>query len=261
MVFGEKLLKLRKEKGLSQEALAEKLNTSRQAISKWENSQGYPETEKLLMIGNLFEVSVDYLLKDTVHQSKEDEKGYYVSKEMGEGYLADQRKVSNYVATGLCLLILSTVPYLVFQTTALSIFLIILIATLGVGVLGTAIVIENDQYKVLSKEPLLFDQHYLSSLSTRYEHVRKKYTIVILMGVCLIVAGALPFLFEKKEIVSGVLVPYYPLCVGFITAGAYLLIRTLIILNSYLLFVRNAEYVNRLSFKLIKKGRKKLEDL
>ncbi|MGC3792448.1 helix-turn-helix domain-containing protein, partial [Priestia aryabhattai] len=68
MTFGEKLFKLRKEKGLSQEALAEKVNTTRQAISKWENGQGFPETEKLLMLGNIFEVSIDYLLKDTVVQ-------------------------------------------------------------------------------------------------------------------------------------------------------------------------------------------------
>lgn len=70
MTFGEKLFKLRKEKGFSQENLAEKLNTTRQAISKWENGQGFPETEKLLMIGNIFEVSIDYLLKETA-QSKE----------------------------------------------------------------------------------------------------------------------------------------------------------------------------------------------
>jgi len=48
MDFGEKLLQLRKSKGMSQESLAEQLNTSHQAISKWENSQGYLETEKLL---------------------------------------------------------------------------------------------------------------------------------------------------------------------------------------------------------------------
>ena len=47
MTFGEKLFKLRKERGLSQEALAEQVNTTRQAISKWENNQGFPETEKL----------------------------------------------------------------------------------------------------------------------------------------------------------------------------------------------------------------------
>ena len=64
MTFSEKLLKLRKGSGMSQEALAEQLNTSRQAVSKWENDQGFPETEKLLMFGNIFDVSVDYLLKE-----------------------------------------------------------------------------------------------------------------------------------------------------------------------------------------------------
>ncbi|MDZ5038386.1 helix-turn-helix domain-containing protein, partial [Clostridium perfringens] len=48
MNFGEKLFKLRKEKGLSQEAVAEQVGTTRQAISKWENGQGFPETEKLM---------------------------------------------------------------------------------------------------------------------------------------------------------------------------------------------------------------------
>ena len=48
MNFGEKLFKLRKEKGLSQEALADQLGTTRQAVSKRENNQGYPETEKIL---------------------------------------------------------------------------------------------------------------------------------------------------------------------------------------------------------------------
>ena len=43
MSLGEKIFKLRKEKGLSQEALAEQVGTTRQAISKWENDQGFPE--------------------------------------------------------------------------------------------------------------------------------------------------------------------------------------------------------------------------
>ena len=43
MNLGEKILKLRKERGLSQEDLAEKLGTTRQAISKWENNQGFPD--------------------------------------------------------------------------------------------------------------------------------------------------------------------------------------------------------------------------
>ena len=63
-MLSEKIYKLRKNSGLSQEQLAEKLNVSRQAISKWESGTAVPESEKLVTISNYFGVSVDYLLKD-----------------------------------------------------------------------------------------------------------------------------------------------------------------------------------------------------
>ena len=81
MTFGEKLFKLRKEKGLSQEQLAEQMNTTRQAVSKWENDQGFPETEKLMMLGNIFSVSIDYLLKNSGEADGPAAGGYYVSRE------------------------------------------------------------------------------------------------------------------------------------------------------------------------------------
>ena len=63
-MLSEKLYKLRKNSGLSQEQLAEQLNVSRQAISKWEQGTAVPESEKLITISNYFGVTVDYLLKD-----------------------------------------------------------------------------------------------------------------------------------------------------------------------------------------------------
>ena len=63
-MLAEKLFKLRKDRGLSQEKLAEQLNISRQAISKWESGTAVPELEKLIIISNYFGVSVDYLLKE-----------------------------------------------------------------------------------------------------------------------------------------------------------------------------------------------------
>lgn len=64
MTLGDKLSKLRKENNYTQEQLADILEVSRQAISKWENDTAYPETEKLLKIGELYNCSMDYLLKD-----------------------------------------------------------------------------------------------------------------------------------------------------------------------------------------------------
>ena len=64
MGFGENLKEIRKQRNITQEELAELLNVSRQAISKWESGNGYPETEKLIMISRELNISLDYLLND-----------------------------------------------------------------------------------------------------------------------------------------------------------------------------------------------------
>lgn len=66
MAISDKLYELRRKSGLSQEQLAEQLNVSRQAVSKWESGQSVPESEKLLAISNYFGVSLDYLMKEDV---------------------------------------------------------------------------------------------------------------------------------------------------------------------------------------------------
>lgn len=64
MTFSEKLLLLRRQKGMSQEQLAEMLDVSRQSVSKWEAQQTLPEPSKIILISEIFEVSIDQLLKD-----------------------------------------------------------------------------------------------------------------------------------------------------------------------------------------------------
>lgn len=63
MTLGEKIYRLRSEKGLSQEAFGESLGVSRQSVSKWETDQSQPELEKIVAISELFGVSTDYLLR------------------------------------------------------------------------------------------------------------------------------------------------------------------------------------------------------
>ena len=64
MTLGEKLQELRRKAGMSQDTLAERLDVSRQAVSKWERDEAMPETEKVVRIAQLFGVSIDYLLLD-----------------------------------------------------------------------------------------------------------------------------------------------------------------------------------------------------
>ena len=63
MTFGEKLQKLRQKAGMSQDALAERLNVSRQAVSRWERDETMPETDKVVALADLFGVTTDYLLR------------------------------------------------------------------------------------------------------------------------------------------------------------------------------------------------------
>ena len=64
MELKEKLVALRKEKGLTQIAVAEKLNVSRQAISRWESGMALPSTDNLKCLGALYGVPVDYLINE-----------------------------------------------------------------------------------------------------------------------------------------------------------------------------------------------------
>jgi len=64
MTLGEKILVLRKQNGLSQEQLAEKITISRQAISRWELNESIPDVDNILQLSRVFGVSTDYLLTD-----------------------------------------------------------------------------------------------------------------------------------------------------------------------------------------------------
>lgn len=64
MNFNEKLINLRKSKGLSQEELGAELKVSRQTISKWESCQSYPDFQRLVLLSDYFGLTLDELVKD-----------------------------------------------------------------------------------------------------------------------------------------------------------------------------------------------------
>ena len=66
MSFGSRLQEIRREHGITQEEFAQQLNVTRQAVSKWESSRGYPEMEKLLYICSHYGVTMDQLFQDEV---------------------------------------------------------------------------------------------------------------------------------------------------------------------------------------------------
>lgn len=261
MEFGEKLLALRKKEGMSQELLAEKLNTSRQAISKWENNQGFPETEKLLKISNIFNVSVDYLLKSSV-EKKEENDGYYVSREVAEGFLSNESKIYKNVLIGLSTIILAYIPYLLFKDMFETYIIIIsIMVTVGVAFFIKGIMFE-DNYKMLKKQALTFDEKVLKDLSKRYSVIKNKYSILIGIGVCLICFGLVIFFFLKKDLIlAGNSIVYQIICTISVSIGIFIVGYFSSIIEAYEILIKNEEYTNKLSFKIEKKIQNKIKNM
>ena len=122
MILADKIAWLRKKNGWSQEELAEKMNVSRQAVSKWESAQTVPDLEKILMLGNLFGVTTDYLLKDEM-ENEEFSAGEEITvrrltlAEANE-YLALRKTASVRMAAATFLCILSVIPLLILGAMA-----------------------------------------------------------------------------------------------------------------------------------------------
>lgn len=82
MTFSEKIQALRKQRNISQEQLAESMNVTRQAVSKWETGESLPDIDNIVRLSEILDVSIDYLLKDTpISDTKEKERYEDVSDE------------------------------------------------------------------------------------------------------------------------------------------------------------------------------------
>ncbi|HJA33200.1 MAG TPA: helix-turn-helix domain-containing protein [Candidatus Mediterraneibacter merdigallinarum] len=244
MTFGEKIQKLRKEAGLSQEELACQLGVSRQAVSKWERDSGYPETEKIIHMSRLFNVTLDYLLneensrrdQDSAPSRAEEEKGFYVSLETARGFLACQKVRYRKISLAVFLFIASLAFCFMQAETGILIFMILIIAG---AVLLFSVKLNDYPYRRLWSEPLLFDKNILSELTVEYTNYRKRAHAGILTGIALIGIGILflPLLLPaEQELWDSVVLGAGMVLAG---AGSFLCIYQTGMVKSYRLLIRN----------------------
>lgn len=121
MIFADKLITLRKKAGWSQEELAEKLNVTRQSVSKWEGAQSVPDIDKILQLSRLFGVTTDYLLKDDQGEPEytpDDEVSPLprVTLAQANDYLAKTQANAPKLALATALCIISPIPLLALGT-------------------------------------------------------------------------------------------------------------------------------------------------
>ena len=124
MILGEKIAQLRRKNGWSQEELADKMEVSRQAVSKWESGQTMPDLERILRLSSLFGVTIDYLLKDGAEpeiprpEAEEDTHIRLISLADAADYLSLRERASVQIASGTFLCILAFMPLLLLGAAA-----------------------------------------------------------------------------------------------------------------------------------------------
>ncbi len=113
MNLGEKLYELRKEKNLSQEEVADKLNVTRQTVSKWETNQSTPDFDKIVPLCELFEISTEELLTGKKQEEKEQKAEKEIIEEKTLTKEEVRKKSAEVVSSAVFLYILAVVVIMI----------------------------------------------------------------------------------------------------------------------------------------------------
>ena len=248
MILADKIIRLRKKNGWSQEELADKMNVSRQAVSKWESAQTIPDLEKILQLGTLFGVTTDYLLKDEIEEEEflnEDSSDTTVKKisiEEANEYI-EQRKKSSWrlaLATFLCILspitimvlsILSELPNpIITETMAGAVGLTVLFAFVLCAVpIYIYCGFKNQPYAFLDKN-IPFELEYgVKGLVTEKKNAfRPTYISYNIIATCICIFAVVPLVllsFTENEILVAVALGLLMIIAG-IGAGMFIVAGT-----------------------------------
>ena len=223
MILADKIIRLRKKNGWSQEDLADKMNVSRQAVSKWEGAQTIPDLEKILQLSILFGVSTDYLLKDEIedeeltNDSSSDTTIKRISLVEANAYLEQRKKASWRIALATFLCILSPITLIVLtmlselpnaivtEATAGAVGLTVLFAFILCAVpLYIYCGFKNQPYEFLDKNvPFELEYGVKGLVTERKNAFRPTYIAYNIIATCVCIFSVVPLVllsFSENEI-------------------------------------------------------------
>jgi transcriptional regulator with XRE-family HTH domain len=211
MILGDKIAKLRKENSWSQEELAEKMNVSRQAVSKWEGAQTVPDLEKILQLAELFGVTTDYLLKDEIEKEEytpgHDSPVKTISLQEANEYLAQRKRASLRIAIATFLCIISPVTLIALSGLAeftdfpiseniaaafgMVMLLVLVAAAVGIYVYCG---FQNDAFGFLDSQPFETEYGITGMVNEKKRAFRNRYVLFNIIGTCICILSVIPFL-------------------------------------------------------------------
>ncbi len=265
MILADKIIELRKRNGWSQEELAEKLDVSRQSISKWEGAQSVPDMNRILALSQIFGVSTDVLLKDELELDgaagpglqAEDTAARSVSMEEASAYLDHKNTAANRISLGVMLCILSPVLLIILsgaqeagrialtENQAAGLGLIVLFLLIGAAVALFVISgIRHSRFEYLEEE--IIDTAYgVSGMAReRRERYRSVNARMLTVGIVLCVVAAVPIFiaelfFEENEMAEILAVGVLLVLVA---VGVMMIVRTSIIWGGFKALLEEDDY-------------------
>lgn len=202
--FGIKLQVLRKDKRLSQEALAEQLGVSRQAVSKWERGEGYPEMDTIIMISNLFGVTLDYLMKDNDDEELSvsiEEGGIVLSTAELDNFILYKKRNAFIIAISVLAIIMSVSLVVFFEENSLAIGAMLIIIGLAVGSM-ILVGILSEKYEYLEKKPIILKGNDLEKMMGKQKKHMTTFAMMIAAGVFIIILGAAALVVFEVEFLT-----------------------------------------------------------
>lgn len=234
MNLSEKIMLLRKKQGWSQEELANRLNISRQSISKWESGQSQPDIDKIILLSQLFQVTTDYLLLD---QENEEHRqiGIYLSLSQVQEYLTLRKQSSLKIAFATFLCVISPIPlidlttlsqYQRFHMTenlAVSLGLSFLIICITIAVILFCLcAFKVKKYEFLEKEDFSLGNDVKEYAVKEKEEYQDRYHRYQIIGIVLCILSVLPiFIFLNYEFLESIAVC---ILLFFVSIGCFFLV-------------------------------------
>ncbi len=278
-MLSEKIAKLRRESGWSQEELAERLEVSRQSVSKWESGVSQPDVDRIVAMSRLFDVSTDYLLKDepgvapgieeagaevargvsATHQAEARGIRSLTDAEVNL-YLENRRQCAPIIARGVALCVACAAPLIALLgqsrgggwlrldgnvATAVGVAALLVMIAVAVGLFISAGT-RMSKYGYVNKSLFVLPRELRDMVEQQRRAFRIEFNQSLTLGVGLCVLSAVPLcvpaILGKGE--KAVLLGTAALLV-MIALGVFLFVRDGMILSSFTRLLQRAEYGQR----------------
>ena len=243
MKLADKIIKLRKQFGWSQEDLAEKMSVSRQSVSKWESAASIPDLNKIIRLSEIFSVPTDYLLKDEVELTSgiEEDRDLPLAKvklDEARAYLAAKEKIAGILATASLIFVYSVLPLFLLQAysqtddtlissnQAAGIGLVTLFLMVIIGVMAAISTLKYKRnFEKIEESDFELEYGVESILDEQAEDYKHVFVFRLALSVGMFIFAVLPLIISSfLTDLEWIMILMLSLMIAIIGAGVYILV-------------------------------------